>query len=403
MVTRSRFAPLVDRLRAVVTRDPSVVSCYLRLDEPARRDRRYLLDIKSRVRDLSAETTGLHVPRAVRLELEADLARLLEWVERPDALPHAPGVALFLCAARDLFEVIPLGRVHRTRVDIDRRPLLHELIGAREALGRYIAVVADRAHARFFDVVATDASELPGLPALTHRGGKFGYDRGDAPGRGERPYHHRIDEVAHRFYERIAAEVTRIDARASYQGVALLGPAEHTAGLRAFLPRPLADKLVGEAPLNPTCATEDQVHSAVWTLQAGLEHRSALTLVQAMEEGIGTGYGVNGARETLRALADGQLRVLLVPAGQRGAGFRCSASGRLVLAKSECRGEGSAEPVPNLVDWAIDAALGRGAEVVVVGDPELGRRIDGLGGTLRFTLQSAAARRRPSSAAVPVQ
>jgi peptide subunit release factor 1 (eRF1) len=67
-----------------------------------------------------------------------------------------------------------------------------------------------------------------------------------------------------------------------------------------------------------------------------------------------------------------------------GGGFRCSASGRLVLARGECRGEGEPEPVRDLVDEAIEEALRQRVRVVIVPDSEAAKAVDGLAAKLRF-------------------
>jgi peptide subunit release factor 1 (eRF1) len=54
------------------------------------------------------------------------------------------------------------------------------------------------------------------------------------------------------------------------------------------------------------------------------------------------------------------------------------------LSKIECRGAGEPEPVPNLVDHAIEDALRQRVQVVVIDDPAIAARIDGLAATLRF-------------------
>ncbi|HET9275286.1 MAG TPA: hypothetical protein VFN96_04385 [Gemmatimonadales bacterium] len=392
MTARANLDLILGRLRSIRLPEPRVISCYVRLDQPARAGSRYLLEVKARVQDLTAWLDSAGLTREVRNDLEADLGDVADWLGLPTRLPHTPAVAIFACRSLGLFDVVPLGRVHRTRVDVDRIPLLQELVGAREALGAYLAAVLDRAHVRFFDVGALDTVELPGLTVVAHRGSRFEGDRQDAPGWGEQGYHRRIEEEKHRHYARIAAELTRLSSATAFQGIALLGPAEHTRAIRPFLTRKLADRVMGERRLNPTSATSDQVHQAVWELQHEHERLGEETLVVAMERGIASGWGVNGPRETLQALSRGQLRTLLVPAGQRGGGFRCAGSGRLVLARSECRGEGEAEPVFNLVDRAIEEALDQRAEVVVVDDPALGQRIDGLGGTLRFRLEKPPTR-----------
>jgi peptide subunit release factor 1 (eRF1) len=106
--------------------------------------------------------------------------------------------------------------------------------------------------------------------------------------------------------------------------------------------------------------------------------------VSSLAESIGAGWAVEGPRETLHALALGQLRTLLVRADLEGGGYRCSSSGRLVLARANCRGEGEPTPVLDVVDEAVEEALGQGIEVIVVHDSAAAEAIDEMAGVLRF-------------------
>jgi peptide subunit release factor 1 (eRF1) len=76
--------------------------------------------------------------------------------------------------------------------------------------------------------------------------------------------------------------------------------------------------------------------------------------------------------------------MLLVAANQTGWGFRCADSGRLVLARADCRGEGPPIPVSDVVNEALEEALQQGAEVRVIDDPEAAGRLDGMAALLRF-------------------
>lgn len=67
-----------------------------------------------------------------------------------------------------------------------------------------------------------------------------------------------------------------------------------------------------------------------------------------------------------------------------GRGFRCSATGRLVLAKGDCRDEGQPQAVRDLVDEAIEEALRQQVRVVIVPDCAGAKAVDGLAATLRF-------------------
>jgi peptide subunit release factor 1 (eRF1) len=78
------------------------------------------------------------------------------------------------------------------------------------------------------------------------------------------------------------------------------------------------------------------------------------------------------------------VRTLFVQEGLSGSGFRCSATGRLVLAKGDCRGEGDPRPVRDLVDEAIEEALHQRVRVVMVPGQAAADVVDGLAATLRF-------------------
>ncbi len=375
---------LIERLSRLESRSATVVTCYLRLDPAARRNRAYLVDLLNRVRDLESTIDLLDPDPADRKRVAADIERIVRWLALPKNLPHLAGVAVFASKALGLFETVPLPRVHRNRIAIDTRPLLHELLDARETLGHYLGVVIDRSRARFFHVAATGAQELNALVPVSRRGGKYHSDRADAPGQGEFRYHQQIAAEQNRHYAATAREIARLLQARPYRGLAVFGPDTRTTALMAFLPPRLGALCLGTGRLNPTAVNAAEVARAVWDLESKAERRDEASLLDRVAEAVPTGWAANGARETLRALGRGQVRELIVPESASGAGFRCRDSGQLVLVPPECRGAGHPDPVPHLVDHAIEDALRQGAQVVVIDDPAVAARIDGLAATFRF-------------------
>jgi peptide subunit release factor 1 (eRF1) len=73
-----------------------------------------------------------------------------------------------------------------------------------------------------------------------------------------------------------------------------------------------------------------------------------------------------------------------VPVGQTGYGYRCGESGRLVLARGDCVGEGDPVPVPDLLSEVVDEALRQHLDVEVIDDPDFKQGVDGLAALLRF-------------------
>jgi len=360
------------------------LSCYVHLGVQDRIRARYQIVVRDAVRQLTEFLDQSGVAHSQREELRRDLGRVERWLGDTKNLPHAPATAIFACEALEVFRVIPLPRVRATRLLLDQRPRIAELVATVREFGRLVAVAVDRTHARFFELTLSETRELSGLALLAPRGGRFHGDRRDAPGWGERDYHGRRLEERHRRAISISEVLADLVAQSPCQGIVIAGPARATEEQLRFLPRPLRRLVIGTPPLNPTSVTPAQVRKAALAARAEAERNEERALVAEFEEATGQGWAVNGVAPTLRALARGQLRLLVVRAGQTGRGFRCAESGRLVPARADCHGEGEPVPVGDLVNEAIEQAMEEGVDVVVVDDPDAAAALGGIAGLLRF-------------------
>lgn len=252
-------------------------------------------------------------------------------------------------------------------------------------IGCILAVVLDRAHARFFEVTDAGVTELPSYQSPAMRGGKFHSDRQGGPGWGEHAYHGRIREEERRHVEGVVQRLLRLDRERPAAGLLVAGVGGAVATLALALPPTLADRLVATTRLNPTEVTPAVVAQAARRAQRDRGLAAERDLLAALEEGLGTGRATNGVRETLRALAKGQVRTLLVAGEVAATGFRCALSERLVLAASDCLGEGTPMPVSDLIGEAVADARRQNATAVTIQDPDTARRIDGLAALLRFS------------------
>ena len=373
----------LQRLTSVKPGDHRVVSCYLKLEPRDRVRGKYLIKVKNRVRALQEALPRLGLDRQVQDDVTSDLDRVLEWLRAPGNLPSSQGVAIFASRGAKLFEAVPLPFVHRSRLAVDRTPLVRELVGVEEEFGRIYTVVVDRTSARVFAVTATGAAEVLDITAESTRGKRFRGDS-DGPGWGEHTYNNRIRQEKQRHYETVARELLALDRREPAQGIVLAGTGADATALAPFLQATLHERLFGSTRLNPKELTPAQVHAA--TLEVRETHKRAEenALLDQVEARAGERWAANGIRDTLRALAHGQVRTLLVSADASMPGWRCSDSGRLVIALADCRGEGEPVPVVDVVDDAIEEALRQRVEVNVVYGREQAGRVDGLAALLRF-------------------
>jgi hypothetical protein len=360
------------------------ITCYVRLSLQDRIRTRFRIAIHDAVHRTAAAVGQEALPHADREMILRDLARIEDYLADAGRLPHAPGLVLFACEALSLLRVMPLPQVLQHRLLVDYRPRVAEAISAVSESGRIIVTAVDRTHARFFEVTAQDVTELPGVTLPATRGGKFHSDRQDSPGWGEKDFHGRIREERHRRAAMVAHSLSELVAAGPCQGIILAGPTRATADQFRFLHPTLQARVIAMPRVNPTAATSAEIGRVTLAAREEWESKSERAVVGQLEEAIGTAWAVNGARTTLRALARGQVRELLVRSGQSGSGFQCAGSGRLVLAKADCRGEGDPTPVPDLVNEIIEEALKQRVEVVMIRDPEAAERVDGIAGFLRF-------------------
>jgi peptide subunit release factor 1 (eRF1) len=361
-----------------------VLSCYLQLRPEDRRRGAYWRALKDRAKQVLESEPMAALPREDRLAVERDVARLEAATENSARLPHSRGLAMFACEALNLLMSVPLPRVHRTRLVLDDTPWVRELVEEQGRFGRILAVVIDRAHDRFFEVSAAGVEECADEIPVAQRGGRYRPDRSDAPGWGERDYQSRIREQGRRHYAAVAHRLEALAARGPIRGIVLAGPLKHTAALRQALPPHLAAHLLGTVRANPTSITPAQVETIVLEAAEAQERTTVERQLAALKEGLGTGTAVDGPRETLLALARGQVRQLFLRAALEGSGYRCATTNRLALSESECAGEGAPLPLHDLADEVVEEALRQGIEVITIEDEESARTIDGFAATLRF-------------------
>ncbi|PYP81808.1 MAG: hypothetical protein DMD25_01060, partial [Gemmatimonadetes bacterium] len=336
----------VERLSHVQPGAYQVVSCYLKLEPRDKTRGKYLIKIKNRIREALAALERQVLDRALRAQVAADLERVQAYFAEPTRLPPARGIALFACGALDLFEALPLPHVHRSRLAVAPVPLVRELVALEEEFGTILVAACDRTSARFFEVTAYDVVELPSLTAEATRPGKFHGERQAkrghmlAGGFGEHNYHMRIREERQRHYAQVADRIGLVVAGIGVDAAALL-PHLHTY---------LHDLVLGVVRLNPKRVTATEVREAALSLREERERAWERAHAEAVREGIGTGWAVNGIEPTLKALQRGQVRTLLA----------------------------DGQDDDRRIDDAIEEALAQRVQVDVVYDERARRVVDGL-------------------------
>lgn len=125
------------------SQDAPVISCYLDVD-----GKRYV-----RSQDVEAELT--HLLRSARessrgVEVESDFARIEDYVRGGFDRSATRGLAIFSCAAHDLWKVVPLPVSVRSRIVVNAAPAVGQLEALVQELERFGVLLVDRQRARMF-------------------------------------------------------------------------------------------------------------------------------------------------------------------------------------------------------------------------------------------------------------
>src|SRR6266705_1496440 len=116
----------VRRLSRIQPGAYQVVSCYLKLEPRDKTRGKYLIKMKNRVKQVAAELGRRPLDHGQREAVAADLDRVIRYFEEPSRLPAARGIAVLACGPLDLFEVLPLPHVHRSRLAVAPVPLVRD-------------------------------------------------------------------------------------------------------------------------------------------------------------------------------------------------------------------------------------------------------------------------------------
>src|SRR3989440_4934344 len=298
--SESAVRAAVGRLSRIQPGAYRVVSCYLKLEPRDKTRGKYLIKVKNRIRDALAALQRQDLERALRAQVAADLERVQAYFGEPTRVPPARGIALFACGPLDLFEVLPLPHVHRSRLAVAPVPLIRELLALEEEFGTILVAACDRTSARFFEVTAYDVVEQASLTAEATRPGKFHGERqakrGNmlAGGFGEHNYHMRIREERQRHHAQVADRVFQIHTQRPLAGLVVAGVGVDAAAVLPHLHTYLHDLVLGVVKLNPKSASAPQVREAALALREARERAWERAHGASVRDGLGTGWAGNG-------------------------------------------------------------------------------------------------------------
>ncbi len=295
------------------------------------------------------------------------------------------GVAVFSCVGEDFFRAYSLGVPVRDMVWEGQRPYVRPLTALLDAYGHYGVVLVNKEQARFLIFHLGMLEEQEGFQGEevrhTKRGGasQFPGRRGGAAGQTNYEA-----EVVERNMKRAAEAAEAFFAQHKVRRILIGGSEENVALFREALSKAWQSLIAGTFTMDIRASHAEVLTKALKIGQEAERRREERLVEEIQTLAAKGGPAVMGLDETLGAVHEKRIRILVYEEGYREPGYRCTGCGFLTVQVLEqcpfC--ETAFEAVPDAVELAVRRTLEDGGEVEVI--PRKLDEIGHIGALLRY-------------------
>jgi len=259
-------------------------------------------------------------------------------------------------------------------------PYVRVLTDIWDRFGRYNVALIDREQLRLFSVVwgqIQAETETFGEEIKRHKQGGWASAR----------YQRHADHLALHNLKQAVELIEEFTRQTGTEKLMLGGSAEVRAQAKELMSKWLLERIIGEFPVEMDASPSEVLERSLDILaQADLEEEKEL-VARAITEAAKGRAGVIGLDDTLWALHEGRVHVLLVEENFRAPGFICRNCGFVMATRrDECPfcGHKDIAETPDAVNLAIQKAIETGSGVNIVRqNPEL-TKAGGIAALLRY-------------------
>jgi peptide chain release factor subunit 1 len=296
-------------------------------------------------------------------------------------------VAVFSCAPDDFIRAYILAIPIRNQVIVDDRPFVKPLVSLLDFYGGYGVVLVDKQGARLFSFHLGELKEQEGILGENVRHTKHGGASAKPGVRGGMTGQTRYeDEVTDRNIRDAADFAAHFFSENNVRRVLIGGTEENIAQLRNHLPKSWQSLIVGTFPMSMNASKVDVLERAMQVgKQAELQKEEQLLniLVTGASK---DKKGVLGLDETLGAVHDGRVQMLVIKDGYRAMGYQCRGCGYVTAREIPvCQFCGSKfDDIPDAVEMAVRKVMMVGGDVEVLQNQLNVSGFENIGALLRY-------------------
>ena len=373
MQTNQLSSDTLRRLAELRPDDGKVVSIYLNLDPTE--------FASGAARSTAINSVLDEAGRAARAEdpsVREDVDRIRDAFKGFD-FQGAHGVAVFACGSEDLLEVIKLPRTVENAVVVDESPYVEPLVEIQSG-ARYGVVLVNRQTARIFRGSRDRLDEAVRIDDEVHR-------RHDQGGWSQARYQRSVDKEAQDHLKNTSDELLRRHKRRPFEALFVGAPDEIYKDFCERLHPYLSERVAGRIEVDVENTSADQVQEAAEATIAAHERKLEKEALDRLEQATGTGgRGASGLEDTLAALNEQRVEILLLQDNFDAAGVCCPQCGWLgPNGIQACPADGTdTAGRDDITDLAVRRAITQSAQVVRVRDDERLEPMGSIAAVLRF-------------------
>ena len=298
----------IDRLAAFEPSGLPVISLYLNAqsNEHGRQDFERFLRKEFSER---ARTYPAHSP--ARESFDRDAERINEYLAK-ELRPETNGAAVFACAgANDFFEAVQLAApVENHRLYIYNQPHLYPLARVLDEYPRYAVLVADTNRARLFVFGRGKALQRDEVRNVKTRGSRVG-------GWSQMRYQRHLEQYHLQHAKEVVDQLERAVREDNIEHVILAGDEVIIPLLKEQFPKSVAERIVDVLSLDINAPEHEILEESLEAMRRYDAKTDAEKVERLFDEYRAGGLAVVGSRDTLEALAMGQVEELIIAARQQ--------------------------------------------------------------------------------------
>jgi len=299
---------LLDRLVAFEPTPFPVVSLYLNTQADQRGRDNFDAFVR---REFKARAKNWTMRTPERESFNRDTERINSYL-RDELRPGANGVAIFACSAEnDFFEAVQFDEpIEENGLFISYQPHIYSLARFIGHHPPYVALVADTntAHLYVFGV----GEEVEQRSVINPN-----VNRTMIGGWSQARYQRHIDNYRMHHAKEVVEELDLVIRQENIERIVLAGDEVIIPILRQHLPPRLDEMVIDVLRLEITMPEHEVMKASFEAVRAHDARKDAEKVEKLLDEYLGRGFAVTGARDTLMALTLGQVEEVLVSASEQ--------------------------------------------------------------------------------------